>query len=203
MASEQPPMNSKETGQGKCKLVPRSASVRRRPRYKPKVIIEYSDVSDPDNPRRRIQVSRNLRVDILAREYSQGRISRHARSMGRILQSIFERGHRTRALQAQWQPQVDRTASYDLAIIRSLDDAAVIQAYQACMNQHVGPERAAFLRKILTEDWTYSAIAKECGLPRTVDARVVAKRFRSDLEELADAWRASRPAVPRSRPESA
>ncbi len=118
MPSEHPVMRSTGAGptnKNRSGLKPRTRP--KRPRYKPKVIIEQVDILDPDGSGGRISVSRNRRVDILAVEHSKHRISRGARDLGRLLQHVYERADRTPGFPRQWQPYVDRTFSSDRSIM--------------------------------------------------------------------------------------
>jgi hypothetical protein len=74
---------------------PKLRTRQKRPRYKSKVIIEQVDLADPDGSGRRISVSRNRRVDILAIEHNNHRISRGARDLGLFMQRVYERADRT------------------------------------------------------------------------------------------------------------
>src|SRR3954469_5398493 len=97
--------------------------------------------ADPESGRKgRLIATVNRRVDILELERSHGRISDEAYCAGRLTQAIFERA-RGPGGGAQWLEKgtrVDAELAKELAVIRTLDDARVIQNHLDAMRRTLG-----------------------------------------------------------------
>ena len=169
----------------------RKPTRQKRPRYKRKADTEQVDLPDPDGSGRRVQVTRNRRVDILALEYSRRRLTRDGRDIGRVLQRVCV--DRVTGFPNQWEPRVDSSPAPDDCVIHQLDAARILGILKDWLVRRIGISEAGALRKILGEGWSYAQIAHSRGLSGGVATHRVANWFVGCLEELAVAYRANPP----------
>jgi hypothetical protein len=153
-----------------------------------KVTTTVGVVANPLDPREKIAVAVNRKIDILEWEYSHGRLSEAAYRNGRIIQSIFERA--TGRSQSSWSlgDRVDAYSAKEMQIITSLEKAETVNAYMVRIVKAIGQVGARFLRDVLAESKTYAQLAAARG---HTDTTFVAKRFRNYLEDLSEEWAAS------------
>jgi hypothetical protein len=149
-------------------------------------------VEDPERPSKSITVNRNRRVDILGNEFSHHRISSEELSIGRLVQGVYERQQQNFSSRPRWEPRVDASPLNDLWILHRFDDAKTAKIIEDWLIGQVGATGATLLRKLLVDGLTYSDIAKSRRLGKD-GPNTIAKLFRIFLEDLASAWRVSRP----------
>lgn len=147
-------------------------------------------VQDPYDRQTKLAVSINRRIDLLEYEYSHRRLSHAAYTVGRELQSVFERASGRSASNWSQGDRVDAFSSKELQIISGLEKAGAVQAYMDRVICSVGQIGARFLRNVLSEGKTYTELAAMRGQSGEAGKAAAASRFRHLLEDLAEDWAA-------------
>lgn len=137
-----------------------------RGRPAPSVNVRTAVGSVPDpfpnehEPHRRISVTINRRTDILEHELSHGLLSDAAYQIGRIAQTVFERGvHVSGGGQWRQGDRVDADYAHELAIVRHLEDAGKIGSYVGWMVRVLGMIDARIVRRVLGDRMSYADVA--------------------------------------------
>lgn len=153
-----------------------------------------SAIQDPFDPNRRLLATVNIRTDVVETEYAHGRITLAAHSIGREIQSKFERATQTGAGN-QWNSgdRIDVYQQHEKHIVSKLELAREIESYFAWIRKVLGEFDCKILRNILGDRMSYGACAVHYGKRGDRGARYIASRFRDALETLATAKAAKGP----------
>lgn len=129
------------------------------------------------------------RVDLLAAELGNGRISQAQYLVGRMIEAVYERGSGARIGTADWSGvrSTGGSAAQDLALILRLEDADRIHRFTARLESEIGRAGTRFLRSILAEGHSFKSYAAARGQGSELGIRSVAERFRWLLEVLTEA----------------
>lgn len=144
-------------------------------------------IQDPFDPNRRLLATVNIRTDLLETEYAHGRITLAAHSVGREIQSKFERMTQTGAGN-QWNSgdRVDVYQQHEKHIVGKLELAREIEGYFAWARHVLGEFDCKLIRNLLGDSMSYGATALLHGKRGDRGARYIASRFRDALEALAN-----------------
>ncbi|WP_139307675.1 hypothetical protein [Methylobacterium sp. 275MFSha3.1] len=129
------------------------------------------------------------RVDLLAAERGNDRITEAQYLVGRMIQAAFERGSGARLGSGTWNdaPASGTSAAQDLAMILKMEDAERIRRFMARLEQEIGRSGARFLRAILADGHTFKSYAAARGRTGEMGVRSIAEHFRLLLEALTEA----------------
>jgi hypothetical protein len=144
-------------------------------------------VPNPLDPRERIAVAINRRVDVLEDELKQRLITEGAYRLGRELQAAFETSVGS---SSNWIDggSGDPTTAQEMRQARQCDRAKRAVALDAEITRYVGEKGADILRKVLGENWTYGQISIRRGHSASSDRarRAIAAEFRDALEYIVE-----------------
>lgn len=169
-------------------IVPANGLASSRSRNVPTTV---AAVPDPFDPRGRIAVSVNRKVDALEWEHSHGRLSQAAYLTGRQVQAVLERAYCGRSA-SNWMggDRVDAYAVKEMQIITGLEKAETVKAYMEMITRSVGQIGARFLKAVLLEGLSYADLAKARGRDNEAGRSAAASQFRNLLEDLSVDWSA-------------
>lgn len=135
----------------------------------------------------RQQASVNVRTDILETELHQGRISEAAFAEGRRVQQLLEVSQRIGGTNWTGGDRVDMWIAHEARILDAIVDAQDVQREVAWLRHELGAYDTQILRWALGDGMSYMSMAARTGPATTRRASVIAARFRTALESLANA----------------
>ena len=156
-------------------------------------------VPNPFDPRERIAVTTNARVDILEAERlayvtSRGKtgISEAAYLTGRNIQAAFELSGKSSSNWCDGQGRGDPTTARELQLVHGLERAERAIQLEKDIRRIVGESGGAMVRLILGDRMSYGEVAHREGRSADYGKRQVGARFRWLLESIAEAREAKR-----------
>jgi hypothetical protein len=153
------------------------------------VVAVEDPIADCNGRRGRLLATVNRRVDVLEYERSHDRITDRAYTVGRIVQAVFERA-RGPGAGSQWREgdRVDAVVAQELAIIRAIQGARLVQVYLKRIREAIGRIDANLLKQILGDHKSYGEVAALRGRANRAGTAYFADRFRDALEDLGETW---------------